>query len=58
MGKITINLTDEIEQKLLDFVKLKHLEQSVEKLSDVVEVSVKEYLEKQKSGIHSDRVFY
>ena len=58
MGKITISLTDETERNLRDYVTSKHPKQSVDKLSEVVETSVKEYLEKQKSGIGSNQVFY
>jgi hypothetical protein len=58
MGKITISLTDQTEKNLRDYVTSKHPKHSVDKLSEVVETSVKEYLEKQKSGISSNQVFY
>jgi hypothetical protein len=48
MGKITITLTAETEKKLRSFVTQKYPEQPLDKLSEVVETSVKEYLEKQK----------
>lgn len=58
MGKITISLTDETEKKLRSYVTSKYPEQKVGQLSEVIETSVKEYLEKQKDGISSNQVFY
>ena len=58
MGKITISLTDETEKKLRSYVTSKYPEKSFGKLSEVVEISVKEYLEKQKEGLSSNQVFY
>jgi hypothetical protein len=58
MGKITISLSDETEKKLRSYITSKYNEQTFGKLSDVVETSVKEYLEKQKDGISSSQVFY
>ena len=55
MGKITVALTDETEKKLRSFVAKKHQC----KLDDVIEASVKEYLEKQDNEhIGSNEVFY
>jgi hypothetical protein len=58
MGRIIINLTGETEKKLRDYVTSKYQEQTVDKLSEIVEISVKEYLEKQNSHISSNQVFY
>ena len=59
MGKITITLTAETEKKLRSFVTQKYPEQPLAKLSEVVETSVKEYLEKQKNEhIGSNQTFY
>ena len=58
MGRITISLTDETEKKLRSYVTSKYPKQTFGKLSEVVETSVKEYLEKQKDGISSNQVFY
>jgi len=59
MGKITVTLTDETEKKLRSFVKSKYPIQKVGKLSEVVETSLKEYLEKQKDEhIGSTQTFY
>lgn len=57
MGKITISLSDETEKKLRSYLTSKYKEQPFGKLSEIVETSVKEYLEKQKGGI-SNQVFY
>jgi hypothetical protein len=55
MGKITVALTDETEKKLRSFVAKK----PPFKLEEVVEASVKEYLEKQENEhIGSNEVFY
>jgi hypothetical protein len=55
MGKITVALTDETEKKLRSFVAKK----PQCKLNDVIEASVKEYLEKQDNEhIGSNEVFY
>jgi hypothetical protein len=48
MGKITITLSDETEKELRSYVTSKYPEQPFGKLSEVVETSVKEYLNKQK----------
>ncbi len=59
MGKITITLTNETEKKLRSFVTKKYAKESVGKLDEVVETSVKEYLEKQKNEhIGSNQTFY
>jgi hypothetical protein len=59
MGKITITLTAETEKKLCSFVAKKYPEQPNDKLSEVVETSVKEYLEKQENEhIGSSQTFY
>ena len=58
MGKITISLTDKTEKKLRDYVASKYPDQQFGKLSEIVETSVKEYLEKQKDGLSSNQVFY
>ncbi len=58
MGKITISLADKTEKKLRNYVASKYPEHPFGKLSEVVETSVKEYLEKQKDGIGSNQVFY
>ena len=58
MGIIIIRLTDETEKKLRDYVTSKYPEPSVDKLSEAVETSVKEYLGNQKDGIRGNRVFY
>ena len=55
MGKITVALTDETEKKLRSFITKK----PQFTLNEVVEASVKEYLEKQdKEHIGSNEVFY
>jgi Arc/MetJ-type ribon-helix-helix transcriptional regulator len=55
MGKITVALTDETEKKLRSFVAKKP--RCI--LDDVIEASVKEYLEKQDyEHIGSNEVFY
>lgn len=55
MGKITVALTDETETKLRSFITKKP--QCT--LNEVIETSVKEYLEKQdKEHIGSNEVFY
>ena len=54
MGKITVTLTDETEKKLRSFVAKKS-----GKLDQVIETSVKEYLEKQENDhIGSTETFY
>ena len=58
MGKITISLTDETEKNLRTYIESKYPKQSMSRLSEVVEISLKEYLEKQKDGIGSNQVFY
>jgi hypothetical protein len=55
MGKITVVLTDATEKKLRSFVAKK----PQCKLDDVIEASVKEYLERQDNEhIGSNEVFY
>ena len=55
MGKITVTLTDETEKELRSFVTKK----TQCKFDEVVETSVKEYLEKQKNEhIGSNQTFY
>jgi hypothetical protein len=59
MGKITITLTDETEKTLRSFVTKKYPKQPQDKLSEVVETSIVEYLEKQKNEhIGSNQTFY
>jgi hypothetical protein len=58
MGKITISLTDETEKKLRAYVASKYPEHTFGELSEIVETSIKEYLEKQKESISSNQVFY
>jgi hypothetical protein len=59
MGKITITLTDESEKTLRSFVTKKYPKQPQDKLSEVVETSIVEYLEKQKNEhIGSNQTFY
>jgi hypothetical protein len=57
-GKITISLTYKTEKNLRNYIAVNYPEQSLGKLSEVVETSVKEYLEKQKDGLGSNQVFY
>jgi hypothetical protein len=59
MGKITVTLTDETEKTLRSFVTKKYPKQPQDKLSEIVETGVKEYLEKQKNEhIGSNQTFY
>jgi hypothetical protein len=59
MGKITITLTAETEKKLRSFVAKKYPQQPSDKLGEVVETSVKEYLEKRENEhIGSNQTFY
>jgi len=58
MGKITVSLTDKTEKKLRSYVTSRYPERRLGKLSEVVEASVLEYLEKQKDGLGSNQVFY
>jgi hypothetical protein len=59
MGKITIVLSAETERRLRSFVAKKYSDQVHGKLSEVVESSVKEYLDKQKDEhIGSTQAFY
>ena len=58
MGKITISLSDKTEKSLRDYVALKYKKQPFGKLSEVVEKSIKEYLEKQNASISDNQVFY
>jgi hypothetical protein len=59
LGKITITLTDETEKTLRAYVTKKYPKQSLDKLGEVVEKSVVEYLEKQKNEhIGSSQTFY
>ena len=59
MGKITITLTDETEKTLQSYVTKKYPKQTQDKLSEVVEKSLVEYLEKQKNEhISSSQTFY
>ncbi len=59
MGKITISLTNNTEKELRSYVTSKYPEQPHGKLSEIVEISVKEYLEKQKNEhIGSNQTFY
>jgi|WetSurMetagenome_2_1015567.scaffolds.fasta_scaffold533769_2 hypothetical protein len=57
MGKITVSLTDETEKQLHSYLSSKYPKQKLDKLSEIVEISVKEYLEKQKEGVNN-QVFY
>ncbi len=57
MGKITVSLTDETEKQLRTYLASKYPKQKLDKISEVVEISLKEYLEKQKDGV-SNQVFY
>jgi hypothetical protein len=57
MGKLTVSLTDETEKQLDSYLSSKYPKQKLDKLSEVIEISVKEYLEKQKEGV-SNQVFY
>ena len=57
MGKIIISLTDETEKKLRSYLASKYPKKKLNQLSEVVEISLKEYLEKQKDGV-SNQVFY
>jgi len=55
MGKITVFLSDETENELRAFVAKK----PKCKLDEVIEASVKEYLEREENGhIGSNEVFY
>jgi Arc/MetJ-type ribon-helix-helix transcriptional regulator len=55
MGKITVVLSEETEKELRSFVAKKE----GRKLDDVVEASVKEYLEREENAhIGSNEVFY
>ncbi len=58
MGKVSVSLSDETEKKLRSFVATRYPEKRLGKLSEVVEASVKEYLENQKGGLGSNQVFY
>ena len=59
MGKITVTLSDETEKKLRAFITQKYTKQSLGNLDEVVETSVKDYLEKQKNEhIGSNQTFY
>ena len=59
MGKITITLTDETEKTLRSFVTKKYPKKPMDKLSEVVERSVLEYLEKEKNDhTGSNQTFY
>ena len=58
MGKITVSLSNETEKKLRSFVASRYPEKQLGKLSEVVEASVLDYLEKQKDGLGSNQVFY
>jgi hypothetical protein len=59
MGKITITLTDETEKTLRSFITKKYPKQPQDKLGEIVETSIKEYLEKQKNEhISSNQTFY
>lgn len=57
MGKLTVILTDETEKQLHSYLSSKYPKQKLDKLSEVIEISIKEYLEKQKEGV-SNQVFY
>jgi len=59
MGKITITLSEETEKNLRAFITQKYAKQSLGNLDEIVETSVKEYLEKQKNEhIGSSQTFY
>jgi hypothetical protein len=59
MGKINITLTDETEKSLRAYVASKYPKQQFGKLSEVVEISVREYLEKQKDEpVSGTQTFY
>ncbi len=59
MGKITITLTDETEKALRSFVSKKYPKEPLSKLGEIVENSLKEYLEKEKNEhIGSNQTFY
>ena len=59
MGKITVTLTEETDKELRSFIAKKNPKQYLDKLSEVVEVSLKEYLEKQKNEhIGNNQTFY
>jgi hypothetical protein len=55
MGKITVTLSDETEKNLRAFVNQKYAKPS---LDDVVEASVKDYLEKQRNVGSTFKTFY
>jgi hypothetical protein len=55
MGKITVMLSDETEKNLRAFVSQKYSKQS---LDEVVEASVKDYLEKQSNIGSTFKTFY
>jgi hypothetical protein len=55
MGKITVTLSDETEKNLRAFISQKTAKQS---LDEVVESSVKDYLEKQSNIGSTFKTFY
>jgi hypothetical protein len=59
MAKICITFSDETEKQLRLLVTKKYPKKTDDKLSEVVEAAVKEYLEKQKNDhIGSTQTFY
>jgi hypothetical protein len=58
MAKFSVTLTDETEKKLLAFLTKKYPKQKAEKLNEVVEAAVKEYLQKNDEHIGAAETFY
>ncbi len=58
MGKICVMLSEETEKQLCAYVTKKYIKKSDDKLSEVVDAAVKEYLERQDEHIGSTQTFY
>jgi hypothetical protein len=58
MGKLCVTLSEETEKQLCDYVTKKHRKKSDDKLSEVVEAALKEYLERKDEHIGSTQTFY
>jgi hypothetical protein len=58
MAKFSVTLTDETEKKLQAFLIRKYPKQKNEKLNEVVEAAVKEYLQKNDGHIGTTETFY
>jgi hypothetical protein len=58
MAKFSVTLTDETQKKLETFLTKKYPKQKTEKLNEIVEAAIKEYLQKNDEHIGTAETFY